>query len=69
MIVSDEGIRPDPEKVRSLENLDTPTNKEELVSFLCMMQSNSDFIPGFSKKAAFLRKMTKKETKQICMDI
>ena len=63
MIVCDEGIRPDPEKVRSLENLDTPTNKEELVSFLCMMQSNSDFIPGFSKKAAFLREMTKKENK------
>ena len=28
-----------------------------------MMQSNSDFIPGFSKKAAFLREMTKKASK------
>ena len=60
MIVSADGVRSDPEKVKALENLATPTNKEELVSFLCMMQSNSDFIPDFSKKAAFLRELTKK---------
>ena len=46
--------------MKALDNLATPTNKEELVSFLCMMQSNADFIPGFSQKAAFLRDLTKK---------
>ena len=60
MIVSADGICPDPEKVKALDNLATPTNKEELVSFLCMMQSNADFIPGFAQKAAFLRDLTKK---------
>lgn len=61
MIFSADGVCPDPEKVKALDNLVTPTNKEELVSFLCMMQSNSDFIPGFSKKAALLRELTKKD--------
>ena len=65
LIFSAEGVRPDPEKVAALDHLTTPENKEELVSFLCMMQSNSDFIPGFAKKAALLRELTKKDCKFI----
>ena len=61
LIISVDGVRPDPEKVEALDHLTTPNNKEELVSFLCMMQSNADFISGFSKKAALLRDLTKKD--------
>ena len=61
LIFSAEGVRPDPEKVEALDSLTTPQSKEELVSFLCMMQSNADFIPGFSKQAALLRDLTKKD--------
>ena len=61
LMVSAEGVRPDPEKVAALDHLTTPRNKEELVSFLCMMQSNSDFIKGFSRKANILRELTKKD--------
>jgi len=39
MMVSADGICPDPEKVEALEHLTTPHNKEELVNFLCMMQA------------------------------
>ncbi len=60
MIISAAGIRPDPEKVEALSHLTTPRNKEELISFICMMQSNSDFIEGFSQKASTLRELTKK---------
>ena len=63
LLISAEGVRPDPVKVEALDHLITPKNKEELVSFLCMMQSNADFIPGFSKKAAFLRELTKKNAR------
>ena len=35
-----------------------PTNKDDLVSFLCMMQSNSNFIPNFTEKSAPLRELT-----------
>lgn len=52
----------DPGKVEELDNLTTPNNKEELVSFLGMIQSNAEFIPEFSKKAALLRKLTKKDS-------
>ena len=38
----------------------TPRSKEELVSFLCMMQSNADFIPIFSRHAANFKELTKK---------
>ena len=63
LLISADGVRPDPEKVEALEHLTTPNNKEELVSFLCMMQSNADFIPGFSKKATLLSELTKKDAK------
>ena len=60
MIVSDEGVRPDPEKVEALDHITPPRNKEELTSFLCMMQASADFMPGFAKKAAKLRELTQK---------
>jgi hypothetical protein len=60
MIFCAEGTKPDPEKVEALEYISPPTNKEELISFLCMMQSNSDFISNFSKKSAPLREITKR---------
>lgn len=63
LLITDKGVYPDPEKVEALEHLTTPTNKEELISFLCMMQSNADFIPRFSKKAALLRQLTKKNVR------
>ena len=63
LIFSAEGVRPDPEKVDALEHLTSPKSKEDLVSFLCMMQANADFIPDFAKKAAVLRELTKKSVR------
>ena len=54
MIISSVGVRLDPEKVAVLNNLIPPKTKDELKSFVCMMQSNSDFIPNFSSKIALL---------------
>ena len=65
LIIGADGVRPDPEKVEALDHISAPTNKEDLTSFLCMMQSNSDFIPNFSKKAAKLRELTKKSSRFI----
>ena len=50
MIFSSSTVRPDPEKVKALENLPSSKNRSELKSFVCMMQSNSGFIP-ISQKA------------------
>ena len=60
IIVSDQGVRPDPEKVQSLRNATRPRNRSEVMSFLCMLQSNSEFIPNLSKETINLRELTKK---------
>ena len=59
MIVNEHGVQPDPEKVQALLHITPPQTKQELISFLCMMQSNSSFIPNFSKHSAILRLLTK----------
>ena len=59
MIYGEDGVKPDPSKVEALTFLTAPSNKEELISFLCMMQSNSDFIPNFAQRSAKLRELTK----------
>ena len=63
MIIGAEGVEPDPEKVEVLDGLQPPKNKDELFSFLCMMQSNSEFITSFSQRAAPLRELTKKQVR------
>ena len=59
MIVSGDGVKPDPRRIEALDHLEAPINKEELRSFLCMMQSNAEFIPNFAKISANLRELTK----------
>ena len=54
MIFSADGMRPDPAKVDVLDFITAPTNKDNLLSFLCVMQSNSDLIENFAQKAARL---------------
>ena len=58
MIFNADGMRPDHDKTDALNFILAPTNKDDLISFLCMMQSNSDFISNFAHKAAPLRAMT-----------
>ena len=37
-----------------------PTNKDDLLRFLCMMQNNSSFVANFAQKAVSLRELTGK---------
>ena len=62
MIFSADGMRPDPAKVDALDFIAAPTNKCDLYSFLCMMQSNSDFIENSAQKSAPLRELTRTNT-------
>ena len=59
MIFSAESYRPDPAKVKALKHITRPNSKEEVVSFLCMMQSNAMFIQNFAKQSAPLRELIK----------
>ena len=55
-----QGVRPDPAKVQALDYITPRQIEEELISFLCMMQLNSDFIPNFAKESGTLRELAKK---------
>ena len=75
MIFGADGIKPDPTKVDTLEYITAPTSKEDLISFICMMQSNADFIENFARKIAPLRELTKAyvhfkwtDIHQLCFD-
>ena len=55
---SGDGVCPDPDE--ALEHMSPPRDMSKLTSFLCMIQSNAEFIPQFAKKATELRELTKK---------
>ena len=58
---SNEGVRPDPEKVRDIQKMPTPQNKEELHSFIGLMQYLSQFTPNFADRAHHLRELLKQD--------
>lgn len=62
-IVSDQGVSPDPEKVRALDKAGPPSNKAELRSFLSMVQAQSEFIPKLAKETEALRSLIKKNVR------
>ena len=58
MMLSADGMRPDPAKVDALNFISAPTN--DFISLLCMIQSNSNFIKNFSQIVAPLRELTQR---------
>jgi hypothetical protein len=59
--VSDKGLEPDPEKVRSIEEWPEPTNVKEVQALLGILNYYRKFIEGFSRIAAPLTHLTKKD--------
>ena len=58
-----EGMKPDSAKIDALKYISPPSNKNDLISFLCMMQSNADFIENFAQKATPLRELTQNKAR------
>uniref|UniRef100_A0A8C7WXQ6 Gypsy retrotransposon integrase-like protein 1 n=1 Tax=Oryzias sinensis TaxID=183150 RepID=A0A8C7WXQ6_9TELE len=56
------GIRPDPAKVRDIQKMPTPQNKDELHRFIGMLSYLSPYIPRFADKAHTLRGLLKNDT-------
>lgn len=56
-ILSADGLKPDPEKVRAVAQLPPPENKQALMRFMGMVQYLAKFIPNLSEVSAPLRKL------------
>ena len=56
---TNEGLCPSPGKIRAIQEIERPKNKEELVSFIQMMAYLSRFIENFSSRSEPLRRLTK----------
>ncbi|KAK2717700.1 hypothetical protein QYM36_006471 [Artemia franciscana] len=58
-IISRDGIKPDPEKIRAIQDMPSPQSKEELQTLLGMLNFLSKYIPNLSSKNKPLRDLTK----------
>ncbi|KAK2715001.1 hypothetical protein QYM36_009858 [Artemia franciscana] len=58
-IISRDGIKPDPEKIRAIQDMPSPQSKEELQTLLGMLNFLSKYIPDLSSKNKPLRDLTK----------
>ncbi|XP_063384581.1 uncharacterized protein K02A2.6-like isoform X1 [Cydia fagiglandana] len=61
LLVSKSGIKPDPEHVKAIVDLNEPKNVKELQKFLGMCNYLSKFIPQYSKTTETLRDLLKKD--------
>jgi len=62
-IISKEGLKPDPDKVKAVENMPKPTSKKELLSLLGFVNYLAKFLPKLSEVTQPLRDLTAKEAK------
>ena len=62
-VISVEGVYVDPQKIEAIVNWKPPTNVTEIRSFLGLAGYYRKFVEGFSKLAAPLTKLTRKEEK------
>ena len=61
MIYSENGVSPDPENLKDLQNMPYPTCKKELSEFLGLITYLSPFIPNLANKTHTLQGLLKKD--------
>ena len=64
-IVSADGLRPDPEKTRAVQQMEQPNNISELRSFLGMVTQLGKFLPNLSEKDKALRDLLSKKNQWV----
>ncbi|KAK7106746.1 hypothetical protein V1264_017967 [Littorina saxatilis] len=60
-ILSGEGLKADPEKIRAVQKMSSPQNKKELMTFLGFIQYLGKFLPNLADVSKPLRKLTEKD--------
>ena len=67
-VISVEGVNVDPQKIEAVVNWKPPRNVSEVRSFLDLAGYYRKFVEGFSKIAAPLTKLTRKDVKYDWVD-
>ena len=62
-LITKDGLKPDPEKVRAVQKVPKSTSKKELLSLLGFVNYLSKFLPRLSEVAQPLREMTANDAK------
>ena len=60
-IISAEGLKPDPEKIRAMKDMPPPESKEDVRRFLGSIQYLSKFLPMLAEAETPLRELTRKD--------
>jgi len=61
-IISSNSLRPDPQKVEAISNMDPSTSLADLQTFLGMTQFLSRYLPNLAAHSATLRNLTKRSS-------
>lgn len=64
-LITKNGLKPDPDKIKAVEEMPKPQSKKELLSLLGFVNYLSKFLPRLSEVAQPLRDLTAKEAKFI----
>jgi hypothetical protein len=61
-LLTKDGLKPDPEKIRAVQAMTKPSNTKELKTFLGFIQYLAKFLPNMAEVSAPLRKLVEKNT-------
>uniref|UniRef100_A0A674NW69 Gypsy retrotransposon integrase-like protein 1 n=1 Tax=Takifugu rubripes TaxID=31033 RepID=A0A674NW69_TAKRU len=64
-VVSEEGVKPDPRKTSAINNMERPTNKDEVRRFLGMVTYLAKFVPQLSTQSAPLRSLLEQKNEWV----
>ena len=68
-VISVEGVSVEPQKIEVVVNWKPPKNVSEVISFLGLAGYYRKFVEGFSRIAAPLTKLTRKDVKYDWVDV
>ena len=60
-VLSKKGLKPDPQNIRALQEVQPPQNTKELKQFLGFIQYLAKFMPNMASKSAPLRELLEKQ--------
>ncbi|XP_050548981.1 uncharacterized protein K02A2.6-like [Daktulosphaira vitifoliae] len=61
-VFNNQGVSPDPDKIKAIINMSSPNSVKELQRFLGMLNYLSSYIPNLADETASLRSLLKKDT-------